>query len=93
MCTTAYIIALYVTLLAREASSLAALDQLGSLQLCRASAASEEASWGGAKVSKEALMKALVHIGRHVSVHMEGCMCMHGAYVCIHNVPPTPHSP
>ena len=48
---------------------------------------------GGAKVSKEALMKALVHIGRHVSVHMEGCMCMHGAYVCIHKVPPTPHSP
>ena len=37
-------------------------------------------------------MKALVHIGRHVSVHIEGCMCMHGAYVCIHKVPSTPHS-
>ena len=33
-------------------------------------------------------MKTLVHIRRHVSVHMEGCMCMHGAYVCIHKVPP-----
>ena len=77
MCTAACIIAFYVTLLAREASSLAALDQLGSVQLCRASAASEEASRGGAKVSKEALMKALVHIrSMWLRICRDVCACM-----------------
>ena len=82
MCTTAYIIALYVTLLAREAYSLAALDQLGSLQLCRASAASEEAYRGGQ--SEQGIPN------EGTCAHREACVCAHGGMyvhawgICVH---------
>ena len=52
------------------------LPQPGSFPLCRASTTSEEASQG-AKLTKEALMQAVVCIGRPIGAHM-------GVYVCIY---------
>ena len=82
MCTTTYSIAFYITLLAREASSLAALDQVGSVQLCRASIAREEASRGDQ--SEEGSPD------EGTCTHREACVCAHGGMyvhasgICVH---------